>query len=106
MVQAPHCCRPHPNLVPVKPIASRITQSNGVSGLTSTSYCLPLTFSEIIGAPLAENAITSAMRRHADAFAIHRDFAARAKRADGLAKVLAVGYEKIVVDQPITAWKF
>src|SRR5437763_16204196 len=48
-VQAPHCCSPHPNFVPVKPIASRITQSSGVSGLTSTSYCLPFTVNEIIG---------------------------------------------------------
>src|SRR5215468_779482 len=47
-VHAPHCCRPQPNFVPVKPIASRITQSSGVSGLTSTSYCFPFTVSEII----------------------------------------------------------
>src|SRR5215471_5021188 len=50
-VQAPHCCRPQPNLVPVKPIASRMTQSSGVSGLTSTLYCLPLTVREIIVVP-------------------------------------------------------
>src|SRR5215471_17342052 len=48
-VQAPHCCRPQPNFVPVRPIASRITHSSGVSGLTSTSYCLPFTVNEIIG---------------------------------------------------------
>src|SRR2546423_1959845 len=48
-VHAPHCCSPQPNFVPVKPIASRITQSNGVSGLASTSYCFPLTVRELIG---------------------------------------------------------
>ena len=52
-VQAPHCCRPHPNLVPVSPTASRMTQRRGVSGATSTLYCLPLTVREIISAPPA-----------------------------------------------------
>src|SRR5262245_41718471 len=48
-VQAPHWPRPHPNLVPVSPMLSRITQSRGMSGLTSTSYRLPFT-SKVMGA--------------------------------------------------------
>src|SRR3982750_3740587 len=36
---------PQPNLVPVRPSESRNTQSNGVSGSTSTSTALPLTLS-------------------------------------------------------------
>src|SRR3989304_5750111 len=35
-VQAPHSALPHPYFVPVSPIVSLITQSNGVSGVTST----------------------------------------------------------------------
>ena len=31
-VQAPHCDRPQPNFVPVRPMVSRITQSSGMSG--------------------------------------------------------------------------
>ncbi len=42
-VQAPHCAMPQPNLVPVKPISSRMTQSSGVSGSISSEYALPLT---------------------------------------------------------------
>src|SRR5712691_4144467 len=42
MVQAPHCAMPQPNLVPVSPSVSRRTQSNGVSGSTSTSCVCPL----------------------------------------------------------------
>src|SRR5258705_4199882 len=41
-VQAPHCATPQPYLVPVRPICSRITQSRGVVGSTSTSWDLPL----------------------------------------------------------------
>src|SRR5580700_5426665 len=47
-VQAPHCDSPHPNFVPVSPMLSRITQSSGMSALTSRSCCLPFTVSEII----------------------------------------------------------
>src|SRR5262245_33071857 len=50
-VQAPHCAIPPPNFVPVRPRVSRKTQSSGVSGLTSTLCCLPLTFREIISRP-------------------------------------------------------
>src|SRR5512143_3303615 len=50
-VQAPHCPRPQPNFVPVKPSVSRSTQSNGISGLTSTSRRVPLTSREIMEAP-------------------------------------------------------
>ena len=41
-VQAPHCAMPQPYLVPVRPMFSRIAQSSGVSGSTSTSIVLPL----------------------------------------------------------------
>src|ERR1041384_3346860 len=41
-VHAPHSPIPHPYLVPVSPIVSRITQSRGVSGSTSTEYIFPL----------------------------------------------------------------
>src|SRR5690348_1851241 len=47
-VHAPHWPRPQPNLVPVRPMFSRITHSSGMSGLASTSYFLPLTSKEII----------------------------------------------------------
>ncbi len=36
-VQAPHWAMPQPYLVPVRPIRSRITQSSGISGVTSTT---------------------------------------------------------------------
>ena len=36
-VQAPHCAMPQPYLVPVRPTFSRIAQSSGVLGSTSTS---------------------------------------------------------------------
>ena len=36
-VQAPHCAMPQPYFVPVSPMVSRNTHSNGVSGSTSTS---------------------------------------------------------------------
>src|SRR5947208_2112576 len=35
---------PHPNLVPVKPMLSRSTQSSGVSESTSTVWTRPFTF--------------------------------------------------------------
>src|SRR5258705_5759097 len=41
-VHAPHWATPQPYLVPVRPTCSRITQSRGVLGLTSTSWDLPL----------------------------------------------------------------
>src|ERR1051325_11282362 len=47
-VHAPHCPRPHPNFVPVNPIFSRSTQSQGVVGLASTLCCLPFTVRDII----------------------------------------------------------
>src|SRR5664279_3109330 len=46
-VQAPHRPAPQPNLVPVSFMCSRTTQSNGVSGSTSTFAALPFTVSEI-----------------------------------------------------------
>src|SRR5712692_4933762 len=42
-LQAPHWPMPQPYLVPVRPIESRSTQSNGVSGSTSTPYWMLLT---------------------------------------------------------------
>src|SRR3989442_6457572 len=50
-VHAPHCAIPHPYLVPVSPIVSRITHSRGVSGSTSTAYIFPLILSESMQAP-------------------------------------------------------
>src|SRR5215831_6982120 len=41
-VQAPHWAMPQPYFVPVIPIHSLMTHSNGVSGSTSTSYGFPL----------------------------------------------------------------
>src|SRR5882757_3198697 len=41
-VQAPHSDIPQPNLVPVRPTVSRITQRSGVLGSTSTDWGLPL----------------------------------------------------------------
>ena len=41
-VQAPHCAIPQPNLVPVKPSCSRITDSTGVLGSTSSDWVSPL----------------------------------------------------------------
>jgi len=41
-VHAPHCAMPQPYLVPVRPYCSRITQSSGVLGSTSTAVDLPL----------------------------------------------------------------
>src|SRR5256712_9867053 len=47
-VHAPHSAIPQPNFVPVRPKFSRTTHNSGVSGLTSTDCCLPLTFNRII----------------------------------------------------------
>src|SRR5690349_4323689 len=47
-VQAPQSCAPHPNLVPVMPTVSRIAQSSGVLGSTSTLWVLPLIFRRAI----------------------------------------------------------
>ncbi len=46
--QAPHWAMPQPNLVPVMPSHSRITQSSGVSGSTSTWRVWPFTCNVII----------------------------------------------------------
>src|SRR6266567_9280317 len=51
-VQAPHCAMPQPYLVPVRPTFSRIAQSSGVSGSTSTSKVLPLIVRFAIAYPL------------------------------------------------------
>src|SRR5258707_15482296 len=51
-VQAPHCAMPQPYLVPVRPAFSRIAQSSGVSGSTSTSNALPLIVRFAIAFPL------------------------------------------------------
>src|SRR5207244_6535497 len=42
-VQAPHWPIPQPYFVPVRPIESRSTHNNGVSGSASTEYWTPLT---------------------------------------------------------------
>src|ERR1041384_5549991 len=42
-VHAPQSPAPHPYFVPVNPIVSRKTQSNGVSGSTSTVWIFPFT---------------------------------------------------------------
>ena len=47
-VQVPHSPIPQPYLVPVSLRLSRITQSSGVSGGTSTLTFLPFTFSAIM----------------------------------------------------------
>src|SRR5215467_14419239 len=51
-VQAPHCAMPQPYLVPVRPTFSRITQSSGVSGSTSTLNDFPLIVRFAIAVPL------------------------------------------------------
>src|SRR5438874_5432999 len=45
---APHCAMPQPYLVPVRPTCSRITQSSGVFGSTSTLCVFPLMDKRII----------------------------------------------------------
>ena len=47
-VQAPHMPIPQPNFVPVRPIASRITQSSGVSSSTSTDTDRPLIWNVVM----------------------------------------------------------
>src|SRR6202161_4758360 len=51
-VQAPHCAMPQPYLVPVRPTFSRIAQSSGVSGSTSTLSDFPLIVRFAIANPL------------------------------------------------------
>ena len=51
-VHAPHWAMPQPYLVPVMPISSRKTQSNGVSGSISSSCRRPFTLSVIIASLL------------------------------------------------------
>src|SRR3954452_24951443 len=51
-VQAPQSALPQPNFVPVMPSVSRSTQSNGVSGATSTLVLFPFTLNEIFIAKL------------------------------------------------------
>jgi hypothetical protein len=46
-VQAPHWAIPHPYFVPVSPTTSRIAQSNGILGSTSTVCSLLLIFNFI-----------------------------------------------------------
>src|SRR4030095_2647880 len=57
-VHEPHCATPPPYLVPGRPTCSRITQSRGVLGLTSTSRALPLTVKRaicsLLGVPVLE----------------------------------------------------
>ena len=50
-VQAPHWAMPQPYLVPVRPICSRMTQSSGVSGSTSTSRTVPLIDNRAMDSP-------------------------------------------------------
>src|SRR5271165_3348383 len=47
-VQAPHMPIPQPNLVPVRPIVSRITQRSGVSSSTSTDTDRPLIWNMVM----------------------------------------------------------
>src|SRR6516165_2275887 len=49
-VQAPHCATPQPYLGLVMPSSSRSTQSNGISGTTSTLCLIPLTAISIMSA--------------------------------------------------------
>src|SRR5215470_7250773 len=51
-VHAPHCATPQPYFVPVRPTCSRITQSRGVVGSTSTSWDLPLIVRRILDPPV------------------------------------------------------
>src|SRR5215470_10808440 len=53
-VHAPHCATPQPYFVPVRPTCSRITQSRGVVGSTSTSWDLPLMVRRILVSPLLD----------------------------------------------------
>src|SRR5437016_9805992 len=48
-VQAPHNCKPQPNLVPVIPSVSRKTHSNGICGETSTLCRFPLRVNSMAG---------------------------------------------------------
>src|SRR5580765_1510284 len=57
-VQAPHRATPQPNLVPVRPITSRSTQSRGMSAGTSTCCFLPLIVSST-GSPLSHGFIAA-----------------------------------------------
>src|SRR5207253_9538403 len=47
-VHAPQSAMPHPNLVPVSPMFSRMTHNKGASGLTSTDCGLRLTLKLIM----------------------------------------------------------
>ena len=61
-VQAPHRATPQPNLVPVKPITSRKTQSSGMSSGTSTCCFLPLISSVSIGSPYDDEGYRDRLR--------------------------------------------
>src|SRR5690348_13006345 len=61
-VQAPHCAMPQPYLVPVRPTFSRITQSSGVSGSTSTLNDFPLIVRFAIAVPLLAQSTDGARR--------------------------------------------
>src|ERR1700719_4738209 len=50
-VHAPHRAMPQPNLVPVRPSASRSTHNNGVSSSTWTLCTLPFTVIEDVITP-------------------------------------------------------
>src|SRR5206468_734386 len=49
-VQAPHWAIPQPNLVPVRPISSRMTQSSGASSGLLVVTCRPLILNVVIAA--------------------------------------------------------
>src|SRR4051812_23167536 len=57
-VQAPHSAIPQPNLVPVRPSASRNTHRRGVCGSTSTSTGLPFTLILSISTSRPETGLT------------------------------------------------
>jgi hypothetical protein len=62
-VHAPHCATPQPNFVPVSWRCSRITQSSGVSGGTSTVRGFPLMTSVAMGRLLPLWIVVDPVRR-------------------------------------------
>src|ERR687898_880671 len=62
-VQAPHWAMPQPYLVPVRPTFSRIAQSSGVLGSTSTSYALPLMVRRAIRLLLDDRVVAASTAR-------------------------------------------
>src|ERR1700724_3123857 len=57
-VQAPHSPIPQPNLVPLRPISSRIAQSSGVSSGLRSETARPLRLNVIMIAPVQDIIVT------------------------------------------------